>query len=420
MASRIASAPGSPAPPAAGHRTGLGVLRYRDFRLLWTSSVVSNIGTWMHIVTQGWLMYQLTGAPLSLGLIGLTRAVPLLTFPLWGGVVADRIPRVRILYVTQTTAMALAAGLATVTVLGFVQPWHILLFSFLNASVSSFDNPARQALIPDLVPAEDLISANSLNSWAFTGATLVGPALAAGALPFIGIGGSFYVNAASFGAVLIALKLLHVRGEVLASGTGRQNLIEGLRYVRGNPAVLSLILMTALVSLLGRSYTQLMPVFAQDFLGLNVEGMSLLYTAAGAGTTVGLLGLILFRNPPRKGLLAACSGLGCAAAVVLFALSRIVVISVVLVFLIGFMLIVFTTAVTALLQILAPPHLRGRAMSVYQLSWQGLEYVGVLLVGGLATLWGTAAVVAGAAVALAIALLAIIARRSDLAFAELK
>jgi MFS family permease len=132
----------------------LGALRERDFRVLWAGNTVSNVGTWMHIVSQGWLMYQLTDSPLYLGLIGLTRAVPLLAFPLLGGVIADRVPRVRVLYVTQTLAMLLAAGLATLTVTGVVQPWHILTFSFLSASVLAFDGPARQALLPDLVSRE--------------------------------------------------------------------------------------------------------------------------------------------------------------------------------------------------------------------------------------------------------------------------
>ncbi|HLZ30361.1 MAG TPA: MFS transporter, partial [Chloroflexota bacterium] len=214
-------------------------------------------------------------------------------FPLWGGVVADRASRVRILYMTQIAALLLAALLGTMTVAGVVQPGHILLFSFLNAAVLAFDNPARQALVPELVERDDLVNAATLNNWAFSGATLVGPALAAAALPFIGIGGVFYLNAASFGAVIVALALMRSRGAIKPLGTSRQTLVEGLRYVRRAPAILSLVLMAGVVSLLGRSYAQLMPIFARDFLGLGVSGMSLLYTAAGgwhAGRSGGLTG----------------------------------------------------------------------------------------------------------------------------------
>src|SRR5918912_757390 len=301
----------------------LGALRSRDFRLLWTGSVISNVGTWMHIISQGWLMYQLTDSPLFLGLIGLSRAVPLLSFPLWGGVVADRIARVRILYVTQIAAMVLAFWLATMTVAGLVQPWHILAFSFLSATVLAFDNPARQALVPDLVARDDIVNAATLNNWAFSGATLIGPALAAAVLPLVGIGGVFYLNAASFGAVVVALALMHNTGPVKPLGSPKQSLAEALRHVRDAPGILSLILMAAVVSLLGRSYAQLMPVFARDFLGLDVSGMSLLYAAAGGGTLVGLIALIVVHNPPRKGLLTIGFGVLFAIALILFAASRI-------------------------------------------------------------------------------------------------
>jgi MFS family permease len=392
----------------------IGALRSRDFRLLWVGSLISNIGTWMHIVAQGWLMYQLTDSPLYLGLVGLMRAVPLLAFPLVGGVVADRVSRLKVLYATQTAALLLAAGLATATVLGMVQPWHILVFSFLNAAVLAFDNPARQAMLPDLVDRDDLMSAISLNSWAFNGAILVGPALAALLLPIVGIGGVFYVNALSFAAVLVALALLHTKGGVLVTGSARQNLLEGLRYVTSSPTILTLVLMTAVVSLLGRSYGQLMPVFAKDLLGLDASGMSLLYTVAGLGACVGALVLILAHNPSHKGLLALLSGVSCAVALGLFALSHSLLLSAVLLFVIGFALIAFSTLVGTLLQMLAPQELRGRVMSVNTIAWQGLEYVGVLITGALATFWSASIVVLGTAVVIAVVLLGLAMRQRQI------
>jgi MFS family permease len=385
----------------------IGALHHRDFRLLWMGSVVSNIGTWMHIVAQGWLMYQLTDSPLYLGLVGLMRAIPLLAFPLVGGVVADCVSRLTVLYVTQVAALLLAAGLATATVLGVVQPWHILVFSFLSAAVLAFDNPARQAMLPDLVGRDELMSAISLNSWAFNGAILVGPALAAALLPIVGIGGIFYLNAFSFGAVLIALALLHTKGGVLVTGTTRQNLLEGLRYVATSPTILTLVLMTAVVSLLGRSYGQLMPVFAKDLLGLDASGMSLLYTVAGLGACIGALLLILAHNPGHKGQMAVVSGVSCAVALGLFALSRSVLLSMGLLFTIGLALTTFSTLVSTLLQTLSPHELRGRVMSVNTIAWQGLEYVGVLITGALATLWGAPIVVLGTAVVIAVVLLSL-------------
>ena len=388
-------------------RSRWGALRHRDFRILWLGSSVSNIGTWMHVVAQGWLMYQLTDSPLWLGLVGLMRAIPLLALPLLGGVVADRLPRVKILYATQSAALVLAAAIASLTLMGMVEPWHILVFSFLTAAVQSFDGPARQALLPDLAGQEDMMSAISLNSWSFNGAVLVGPALAASFLPVIGIAGVFYINAASFTAVLIALTLLHARGGVVRMGSARQNLVDGLHYLAKRRDILALVLLTATMSLLGRSYGQLMPVFARDFLALDASGMSVLYTVAGLGTCVGAMILIVLHNPKRKGMLALGAGLVFAVALGAFAVSRLLWLSELLLFIIGMALITFSTTVSTLLQMLAPKELRGRVMSVNTLAWQGLEYVGVLVTGTLASVWTAPPVVLVAAALITVILVGV-------------
>jgi MFS family permease len=403
---------------AHGPHASLGALRHRDFRILWTAVVISNVGTWMHIVAQGWLMYQLTNSALWLGLVGLMRAVPLLAFPLVGGVVADRVPRTKVLYVTQAAAALMAAGLATVTALDLVVPWHVLLYSFVSAVILAFDGPAREALLPDLIATEDMMSAVSLNSWAFNGAILIGPALAATLLPSIGIAGTFYLNAASFGAVLVALPLLRAKGGVVALGSARQNLTEGLRFVVDHPAILGLVMMTATVSLLGRSYGQLMPVFARDFLGLDASGMSVLYTVAGLGTCITAALLALLGDPERKGLLALSAAITFAVALAFFAVSRSLWISEILLFVAGAALIAFSTSVTTLLQKLAPRELRGRVMSVNTIAWQGLEYVGVLLTGTLATVWAAPPVVVCAAILMAAAVTGVALRRREVARLE--
>jgi MFS family permease len=328
------------------------------------------------------------------------------------------VPRTKVLYVTQTAAALMAAGLAVVTALGLVAPWHVLLFSFVSAVVLAFDGPAREALLPDLIDAEDMMSAVSLNSWAFNGAILIGPALAAMLLPGIGIAGVFSLNAASFGAVLIALPLLRAKGGVVPIGSARRNLTEGLRYVAHYPTILGLVLMTATVSLLGRSYGQLMPVFARDFLGLDASGMSVLYTVAGLGTCISAAVFVFLRDPKLKGLMAIGGAVTFAVALALFAVSRSLWISEILLFVAGGALIAFSTSVTTLLQKLAPRELRGRVMSVNTIAWQGLEYVGVLLTGTLATLWTAPPVVVGAAVLMGIVIIAIALLQQDVARIE--
>jgi MFS family permease len=363
-------------------------------------------------------MYQLTNSAFWLGLVGLMRAVPLLAFPLVGGVVADRVARTKVIYVTQTAAALMTAGLATVTARGLVAPWHVLLFSFLSAVVLAFDGPAREALLPDLIDANDMMSAVSLNSWAFNGAILIGPALAAMLLPKVGIAGVFYLNAASFAAVLIALPLLRAKGGVVPLESARHNLIEGLRYVSQHPAILGLVLMTATVSLLGRSYGQLMPVFARDFLGLDASGMSVLYTVAGLGTCFTAAALVFLHNPKLNGSLAFGGALVFAGALALFAVSRSLWISKILLFIAGGALIAFSASVTALLQMLAPRELRGRVMSVNTIAWQGLEYVGVLLTGTLAAVWTAPPVIVGAAVLMGILILGVAVQQREVALLE--
>jgi Transmembrane secretion effector len=226
---------------------------------------------------------------------------PLLAFPRLGGVLADRVPRARVLYGTQALAMLLATLLAILTLTGPVEPWYILVLSFLSASILAFDGPARQALLPDLVSSDNLMSAMSHNGWSFNAAILIGPSLAAALVPAIGLAGAFALNAGSYGAVLVALSLLLAKEGIVPLGTARENLLKGLRYVGRSPVILALVLMVAVVSFMGRAYGQRMPVFARDFLTLDASGMNVMYTAAGLGFVVGASGLVLLHNPRKKG-----------------------------------------------------------------------------------------------------------------------
>ena len=183
-------------------------LHYRNFRMLWWGLMVSNVGTWMQNVANGWLVLQLTNSPLWLGILGLSFALPMIVFPPLAGAVVDRIHRIHLLFFTQSMQMVTALILAALTWLGKIQVWHILLASLAGATLLALDNPARQSLIPDLVQPADLLNALSLNSATYTGAALVGPALAGVLLGPLGAGTLFFLNAVSFQAVIFALGLL--------------------------------------------------------------------------------------------------------------------------------------------------------------------------------------------------------------------
>ncbi len=194
-------------------------LRHRNFTLLWAGLIVSNVGTWMQNVANGWIVLQLTNSPLWLGLLGLSFALPMIFLPLVGGVVADRVNRVKLLYFTQTGSMLIAFALAALTWLNLINIWHVLLGSLLSSALLAFDNPTRQALIPDLVPRSDLLNALSLNAATYNGAALFGPAIAGVLLAPLGVGALFFINGVSFLAVLFALMAMR---DVRTHGGGQR------------------------------------------------------------------------------------------------------------------------------------------------------------------------------------------------------
>src|SRR5512142_1127682 len=215
-------------------------LRYRNFALLWSGLIASNVGTWMQNVAVGWLMLRLTNSPLWLGLQGLCFAVPMIVLPLIGGAVADRVNRVRLLYVTQSGPMVVAFILAALTWTNNIAAWHLLVATFLGGCLLAFDNPSRQALIPDLVQRSDLLNALSLNSATYNGAALIGPALAGALYGPLGAGALFFINGVSFLAVLFALMAMqdvptHSGGKRVSLGA---SLLAGLGYTWRNRLVL--------------------------------------------------------------------------------------------------------------------------------------------------------------------------------------
>jgi MFS family permease len=361
-------------------------LRHRNFALLWAGVIVSNVGTWMQNVTQSWLVLQLTDSPLWLGLLGLSFAIPMVTLPLVGGAVVDRVHRVRLLYVTQTGQMLLAFALAILTWLDLIAVWQILLASFLGATLLAFDNPARQALVYDLVPHEDLLNALSLNAATYTGAALVGPALAGLLLIPLGPAALFFLNGVSFLAVLFALAAMRgVRshGAALAAPLG-QAMRAGLSYAWKTRYVLGLLGLSAMLAIFGRSYQMLLPVFARDIWTVGASGYGLLLSAAGAGALVGALGLAAFSQGRRQGRAMILSGFAFSLTLILFALSPLFLVALLLLFGAGVMATVFTTLISTQLQITTPNELRGRVMSLYAITLIGLPSLGALAIAVLA------------------------------------
>lgn len=355
-------------------------LRQRNFVLIWSGLLVSNMGTWMQNVAQSWLIYQLTGNnALFLGWLGLSFAIPMVIVPPLGGAVADRVDRVKLLYVTQSCAMLLALVLAVLTWLDLIQPVHILLTSFTGALLLAFDNPTRQALIPELVPRADLLNAISLNSATYTGAALVGPAIAGVLLDTIGAGWLFLINGVSFLAVIGALYLMRdVPDQSRRAVPLREAIFGGVVYAWRHRLIAALLLLSALAAIFGRSYQQLLPVFADDIWRVGSGGYGSLLAAGGGGALLGAFTMASIKAIRAQGRLLVISGLAFCAALAAFALSPIAAIGLVLLVVVGFVSTVFTTIIATVIQLRVPNELRGRVMSLYAITLIGLPSLGAL------------------------------------------
>ena len=378
-----------------GRTSTFAALEFRDFRLFWVGLLVSNIGTWMQQFGLGWLVVQLAIrdgtphlGPLYLGLVGLARALPGLTFGLFGGVVADRADRRRLLILTQTSAAIVAATLAFLTIAERINIVEIVLLSAMNSIIFSFDAPTRQAMVPRLVPDRQLMSAIGLNSAAFNGATLVGP-LVGGILiiPF-GVGGLMLINAVSYLAIVVALLFMSPQPVRVARRPAMLDSIrEGLAFIRHDPVLRWVVALSIATALLTRPYIQLLPAEAQ-LLGVGAVELSWLLAASGTGALGGALATASLGGWRRRGALLVGGALAHGVLLTLFGLQSTLVGAMAFVALTSFAVMVFMGMANTLMQTRTPDHLRGRAMSVHTMVFMGFMPLGQMLLGSVGTIVG--------------------------------
>ncbi len=370
---------------------GVAALRYRDFRLYWSGQVVSLIGTWMQIVAQSWLVLQLSNSAFILGALTALQFLPILSLSIFGGVIADRLPRRQLLLGTQAAALALAFALGALTQTGLVRISYVMVLAVLLGLVNAVDMPTRQAFVVELAGPADLQNAIALNSAAFNSARLIGPAAAGLAIGALGIAGCFYLNAASFIAAIGTLAFVQAGKQpamrrVQATSVG-EDLREGLGYVRHTPLVSLVILLVALVGTFGMNLAVLIPVLARDYLQVGAQGFGFLTSAAGLGSLAAALLLAFLPQTPRpEFLLASAAALG----VTELALAAVRQYSPALIILggTGFAMVFFTTLANTVLQTVTPDALRGRVMSVFATVFAGTTPLGSLFAGGLTQNWG--------------------------------
>ncbi len=383
-------------------------LQHRNYMLLWVGTLISQTGDWMDQIALNWLILVMTNSPFYLGIFNLCRAIPMLLLILLAGVVADRMERRQMLMITQTAAMVMALSLAVLVSTGLVQVWHIFLIGTLRGIIMSFNIPARQTIISDLVPREKLANAIALNSATINVTRIVGPSIAGALIATVGNSSPFYVNGLSFLGVLYTLHCM--RFPEPAARPPRTSLLsemrEGLVYIRGNSTMLALVIIAIVPMFLAQPYMAMLTVFAKDVLDIGPVGLGLLTSAAAGGAVFGALFVASLGDFRQKGALMMAALFAFGATLLLFSMSPWPLLSVFLVVLVGATGTMYNSSNNTILQLMAPDHLRGRILSTLFLN-RAMVPMGTAMTGSLAAVVG-APIAMGSMAALVVALALVI------------
>jgi MFS family permease len=395
----------APSPTGRPWPSTFAALRYRNYRLWFVGQAISLMGTWMQNVAQGWLVYEMTGSEFALGAIAFAGSFPTLFLMLPAGALADRFPRRRLLLITQIVMMLCALVLAALAAAGILRVWHVGVLAFVLGIANSFDAPARQSLAVEMVEdRRDLMNAIAMNSLMFNLARVAGPAVAGVALAAVGSTLCFALNGLSFLAVLAALLMMRLppitqkpQTEPLAT-----QVAAGLRYIRQNGSIRTMILLAGVSSLFGLSYATLMPAYAVEVLHTGETGLGWMSTSVGVGALAGSFTVALLGRSRRKGLLMTMGSFFFPGALLLFACSRSLPLSLACLAVAGFGWVTQNATCNTLVQALVTDELRGRVMGAYTLMFFGTSPFSSLMAGSLAQVLGPAtAILIGAGVTLA-------------------
>ena len=369
-------------------------LSHRNFRLFLIGQCISLIGTWMQNIGQAWLVLQLTNSPFKLGLVTAMQFLPMMLFALFAGTLVDRFPKKTVLIFTQASLAILATVLASLSYFKVVQYWHVLVLAALLGIVNTLDMPTRQSFFVELVGKEDLMNAIGLNSSVFNLARILGPAVAGFLIALVGIGVCFYLNALSFLAVIVGLKMMDIKAPIvkLSENKSLKNILvdirEGLTYIKSITLIFYPLLLLAIISIFVFNFNILVPIFAMQNLNQNAAGYGFMMTSVGIGSFIGAL-IITARSktgPRLKYLLGGALGMSLFLAVLGFETNY--TLACVTLLLLGFCSIMFTTLVNSIIQLTADDSMRGRVMSVYSLVFGGLTPIGSLYAGKLTEIAG--------------------------------
>jgi MFS family permease len=371
-------------------------LRHRNFRLFYTGQMISLTGSWMQALAFSWLVLVLTNSSFYLGLVGALQTLPVLLFSFLGGVVADHTHKLRLLFLTQAALMLLALILGVLVKLDLVSIWDLCLIVFLSGTVMAFDIPVRQAFIVELVGKPDLPNAIALNSTLFNATRVVGPAVAGVLIAVLGMANCFFLNAASFLAVLLALLLVRLPPAQPAVWTPfRRAWRQVLDHLLERQELKLVLLIMSAVAILAMPYFVLLPILARDVLAAGPQGFGVISAGSGLGAFLGGLTLArrLQRRPPMPSFLG---GLGLFLCGLLgLGLCGNYYLALACICLAGFGMVTMLSTGNSLLQLNVPDELRGRIMSLFGLIVMGLAPVGSILYGIAALYLGPGLTIAG-------------------------
>lgn len=377
-------------------------LRTPDFRFFWCGNFLSNVGTWMQNIAQSWLILQLTNSSYWLGIVGFVAAIPYLIFTLFGGVIADRVNKRKLLIATQSAMAILAFAMCVLAYTKVITIQQVAVLSFLNGLAMALNAPSYQAMVPRIVPMTDLPNAIALNSVQFNLSRVIGPTLGGYAMAWFGVAGNFLLNGISFTAVLFALARMRYPAEIPHTRQSVwHSLAEGFRYVRQSREMFALVSLVASASLLLFPFLTFVPYFVKNTLHAGERGLGLMMACSGVGAFVAAAIIALRGRVRHRGPVIVYSGSFVMGAAIIFCYSHSFALSAAMSFCEGFGLTMTSSLMNLALQQLTSDEMRGRVMSIYATSFLGLPPVGCLLAGELSRHMATSdAIAAMAAMAL--------------------
>ena len=360
-------------------------LRHRNYRLFLIGQLISLAGTWMQIIAQGWLVYQISGSELALGLVGFASAIPALIISPFAGVIADRVSRRALLVTTQSGAMLLAFILAALTFMDIVQVWHVILLAGCLGVVNSFDGPSRQAFVVEMVGRDDLPNAIALNSMTFNSGRIIGPAIGGVVLVLLGASWCFLLNGITFLAVIAGLLMMRLPPHKAAttSLSPVKQIKSALVYLRGEPNLRALLLMALAISLFGISYNTVLPAFIDKVLQQGAGAFGTVNAMTGIGAVSGAFLVAKWGDRGQRGRWLSWAIVAFPIVLTIFSINRNYILALILALFLGVCFMLTFTLINTLLQTQLADEMRGRVLSLYTLTFFGFTPFGNLMIGSM-------------------------------------